>query len=76
MRLYSKLLLTSASLLLFTFTGWSAEKTVLYFALQYGNQDTGSPAPVVGSKDAYLSTLENIHGPLKEIERLAQKFII
>ena len=75
MRLYSKLLLTAASLLLFTFTGWSAEKTVLYFALQYGNQDTGSPAPVVGSKDSYLSTLENIHGPLKENREVSPKVL-
>jgi hypothetical protein len=74
-RLYSKLLLTAACLFLFTFTAWSNEKIVYYFALQYGNQNTGSPAPVVGSEDSYLSTLEEKHGALKENRNVRPKVI-
>ena len=66
MRLYSKLFLTVAYLFLFTFTAWSKGEIVYYYAIQYGNQNTGSPAPVVGSEDSYLSTLVDKHGSLKE----------
>lgn len=75
MRLFSKLMLTAASLFFFTFTGWSAEDTVVYFALQYGNQDTGSPAPVVGSADSYLSTLADEHGALNENREVSPKVL-
>ena len=66
MRIYSKLLLTAIYVFLFTFTAWSKEEVVYYFALQYGNQNTGSPAPIVGSEDSYLSILVDKHGSLKE----------
>ncbi|MGY8697921.1 MAG: hypothetical protein ACKVIP_04520, partial [bacterium] len=46
-----------------------------YFALQYGNQDTGSPAPVVGSMDSYLSTLVEKHGALKESRDVSPKVL-
>ena len=62
-------------MLIFTYTGWCTEDTVVYFALQYGNQDTGSPAPLVGSKDTYLSTLEDIHGNLKENREVTPKIL-
>jgi len=74
-RLFSKLMLTAASLFFFTFTGWSAEDTVVYFALQYGNQDTGSPAPVVGTSDSYLSTLADTHGALNENREVSPKVL-
>jgi hypothetical protein len=74
-RLYSKLLLTAAYLFFFTFTAWSKEEIVYYFALQYGNQDTGSPAPVVGRMDSYLSTLVEKHGALKESRDVSPKVL-
>ena len=46
-----------------------------YFALQYGNQDTGSPAPVVGRMDSYLSTLVEKHGALKESRDVSPKVL-
>ena len=75
MRLYSKLLLTTACLFLSVFTAWSKEPIVYYFALQYGNQDTGSPAPVLGKEDSYLSTLMDKHGALKENRDVIPKVI-
>ncbi|MDC0224145.1 hypothetical protein OAK62_01740 [Deltaproteobacteria bacterium] len=66
MKLLLKLSLITASMLIFTFTGWCNDDSVIYLALQNGNQDTGSPAPLVGRKDTYLSALEEIHGDLKE----------
>ena len=66
MKLFLKLSMITASMIFFTFTGWCTEDTVVYFALQYGNQDTGSPVPLVGSKDTYLSTLEETHGDMNE----------
>ena len=39
-------------------TGWCVEQTMVYFAVQYGQQDTGSAAPLVGQSGSYLSTLE------------------
>ena len=66
MRIYAKLLLTAVYLFLSTPTAWSEGEIVYYYALQYGNQNTGSPAPVVGSKDSYLSTLVDKHGALRE----------
>ena len=66
MKLLLKLSLITTSMLIFTFTGWCNDDSVIYLALQNGNQDTGSPAPLVGRKDTYLSALEEIHGDLKE----------
>jgi hypothetical protein len=74
-RLYSKLLLTAAYLFLFTFTAWSKEEIVYYYAIQYGNQNTGSPAPVVGRKDSYLSTLVDKHGNMKENRDVSPKVL-
>ena len=66
MRIYSKLFLATICLLIFTGTAFSKDELVYYVALQYGNQDTGSPAPIVGSEDSYLSTLVDKHGSLRE----------
>jgi hypothetical protein len=56
-------------------TGWCVEQTVVYFAFQYGIQDTGSPAPVVGQTDSYLSTLETKHGSLKGNRQVSPKVL-
>ena len=64
-RFLLKLFLTVSCLIFFKTTVWSVEQTVVYFAFQYGIQDTGSPVPVVGQTDSYLSTLETKHGSLK-----------
>ncbi len=56
-------------------TGWCVEQTVVYFAVQYGIQDTGSPAPVVGQTDSYLSTLETKHGSLKGNRQVSPKVL-
>ena len=47
-------------------TGWGVEQTVVYLAVQNGQQDSGSPAPGVGRMDSYLNSLEAKHGALKE----------
>ena len=75
MRLSSTIFLTASALLFFTFTGWCAEETVVYYAIQYGNQDTGSPAPAVGTSDSYLSTLEAKHGALNENREVRPKVL-
>ena len=56
-------------------TGWCVDQTVVYFAVQYGQQDTGSPAPVVGQTDSYLSTLETKHGSLKGNRQVSPKVL-
>ena len=48
---------------------------MVYFAFQYGIQDTGSPAPVVGQTDSYLSTLETKHGSLKGNRQVSPKVL-
>jgi len=72
---FQKLILTTMCLFSFVTTGWCAEETVVYLAIQYGEQDTGSPAPVVGSKDSYLSTLADTHGALKETRQVSPKVL-
>ena len=56
-------------------TGWCVEQTVAYFAVQYGQQDTGSTAPLVGQSDSYLKTLETKHGALKENRQASPKVL-
>ena len=56
-------------------TGWCVEQTVAYFAVQYGQQDTGSTAPLVGQSDSYLKTLETKHGALKENRQVNPRII-
>ena len=62
-------------MIFFKTTVWSVEQTVVYFAFQYGIQDTGSPAPVVGQTDSYLSTLETKHGSLKGNRQASPKVL-
>ena len=75
MRFLLKLFLTVSCLIFFKTTIWSVEKTVGYFAFQYGMQDTGGPTPVVGQTDSYLSTLETKHGALKENRQVSPKVL-
>ena len=75
MRFLLKLFLTVSCLIFFKTTVWSVDKTVVYFAFQYGIQDTGSPAPVVGQTDSYLSTLETKHGSLKGNRQVSPKVL-
>ena len=56
-------------------TGWCADQTVVYFAVQYGQQDTGNTAPLVGQSDSYLKTLESEHGALKENRQASPKVL-
>ena len=56
-------------------TGGCVEQTVAYFAVQYGQQDTGSTAPLVGQSDSYLKTLETKHGALKENRQASPKVL-
>ena len=56
-------------------TGLCVEQTVAYFAVQYGQQDTGSTAPLVGQSDSYLKTLETNHGALKENRQASPKVL-
>ena len=56
-------------------TGWCVEQTVAYFAVQYGQQDTGSTAPLVGQNGSYLKTLETKHGALKENRQVSPKVL-
>jgi len=56
-------------------TAWGVEQTVVYLAVQNGQQDTGSPAPVVGRNDSYLNSLEDKHGALKENRQVNLKII-
>ena len=70
-----KLFLTVSCLIFFKTTVWSVDKTVVYFAFQYGIQDTGSPVPVVGQTDSYLSTLETKQGSLKGNRQVSPKVL-
>jgi len=56
-------------------TGWCVDQTVVYFAVQYGQQDTGNTAPLVGQSDSYLKTLESEHGALKENRQASPKVL-
>ena len=62
-------------MIFFKTTVWSVEQTVIFFAFQNGIQDTGSPAPVMGQADSYLSTLESKHGALKENRQVSPKVL-
>ena len=75
MRFLLKLFLTVICLIFFKSTVWSVEQTVVFFAFQNGIQDTGSPAPVMGQDDSYLSTLESKHGALKENRQVSPKVL-
>ena len=70
-----KITFTVICLIFHVSTGWCLEQTVLYFAVQNGIQDTGSPAPVVGQTDSYLSTLETKHGSLKGNRQVSPKVL-
>ncbi len=48
---------------------------MVYLAVQNGQQDTGSPAPVVGRMDSYLNSLEAKHGALNENRQVNLKII-
>ena len=74
-RFLLKLFLTVSCLIFFKTTVWSVDKTVVYFTFQYGIQDTGSPVPVVGQTDSYLSTLETKHGSLKGNRQVSPKVL-
>jgi len=56
-------------------TGWCVDQTVVYFAVQYGQQDTGNTVPLVGQSDSYLKTLESEHGALKENRQASPKVL-
>ena len=56
-------------------TGWGVEQTVVYLAVQNGQQDAGSPAPGVGRMDSYLNSLEAKHGSLKGNRQVNLKII-
>lgn len=56
-------------------TGWCVDQTVVYFAVQYGQQDTGNTIPLVGQSDSYLKTLESEHGALKENRQASPKVL-
>jgi len=76
--LVSKVLKITFTLICIIFhvsTGWCVEQTVAYFAVQYGQQDTGSTAPLVGQSGSYLSTLESKHGALKENRQVSPKVL-
>lgn len=75
MKNFVKLLLCGMCLLFCVSTGWGVEQTVVYLAVQTGQQNTGSPAPGVGRMDSYLSTLEDKHGSLKENRQVSPKII-
>jgi len=72
---FIKLLFCGMCLFFYATTGWAVEQTVIFLAVQTGQQDTGSPAPGVGRTDSYLNTLESKHGVLKE-NRLVNPRII
>ena len=56
-------------------TGWCVDQTVVYYAVQYGQQDTGNTAPLVGQSGSYLKSLESKHGALKENRQVSPKVL-
>jgi len=70
-----KITFTVICLIFHVSTGWCVEQTVVYFAVQYGQQDTGNTAPLVGKSDSYLKTLESEHGALKENRQASPKVL-
>ena len=75
MRNFIKLLLYGMCLFFCASTGWGVEQTVVYLAVQNGQQDTGSPVPGLGRMDSYLNSLEAKHGALKENRQVNLKII-
>ena len=71
-----KITFTLICLFLHVSTGWCVDQTVVYFAVQYGQQDTGNTAPLVGQSDSYLKTLESEHGALKENPLATDPFVL
>ena len=70
-----KITFTVICLIFHVSTGWCVEQTVVYFAVQYGQQDTGNTVPLVGQSDSYLKTLESEHGALKENRQASPKVL-
>ena len=70
-----KITFTVICLIFHVSTGWCVEQTVVYFAVQYGQQDTGSTVPLIGQSGSYLKTLEAKHGALKENRQVNLKII-
>ncbi len=70
-----KITFTLICLFLHVSTGWCVDQTVVYFAVQYGQQNTGNTAPLVGQSDSYLKTLESEHGALKENRQASPKVL-
>jgi len=70
-----KILFVIICLHLITSRGWCLEQTVTYFAVQYGQQDTGNTAPLVGQNGSYLESLETKYGYLKE-SRLVNPLVL
>ena len=56
-------------------TGWCVEQTVVYLAVQFGQQDTGKTSPLVGQNGSYLKALETKHGALKENRQVSPKVL-
>jgi len=56
-------------------TGWCVEQTVVYYAVQFGQQDTEKTSPLVGQSGSYLKTLETKHGALKENRQVSPKVL-
>ena len=75
MRNFIKLFLCGMWLFFCASTGWGVEQTVVYLAVQNGQQDTGSPAPGVGRMDSYLNSLEAKHGSLMGYRQVNLKII-
>ena len=74
----SKVLKTTFTLICLFFhvsTGWSVDQTVVYYAVQYGQQDTGNTAPLVGQSGSYVKSLESKHGALKENRQVSPKVL-
>ena len=70
-----KITFTLICLFLHVSTGWCVDQTVVYFAVQYGQQDTGSTVPLIGQSGSYLKTLEAKHGALKENRQASPKVL-
>ena len=70
-----KITFTLIGLFFHVSTGWCVDQTVVYFAVQYGQQDTGNTVPLVGQSDSYLKTLESEHGALKENRQASPKVL-
>ena len=70
-----KITFTLIGLFFHVSTGLCVDQSVVYFAVQYGQQDTGNTVPLVGQSDSYLKTLESEHGALKENRQVSPKVL-